>query len=71
VAVGAVTPYSGLETSGDVDRIIQTGLKHVRPDRLAVTSDEGLAGHGVMTREEAYEKMLMLVTATKKARKNL
>jgi 5-methyltetrahydropteroyltriglutamate--homocysteine methyltransferase len=70
-AVGAVTPYTGLETSGDVDRIVQTALKHVPPDRLSVTSDEGLAGHGAMTREEAYEKMLMIVAAVKKARKSL
>jgi 5-methyltetrahydropteroyltriglutamate--homocysteine methyltransferase len=71
VAVGVVTPYSGLETVDDVDKLVQKALKYVPADRLALTSDEGLAAHGLSNRDTAMDKMRMIVAAAQRARKNL
>ncbi len=70
-AVGAITPYNLLETTEDVERIIGIALKYVPPEKLALTSDEGLWGHGIVSRDGAIIKMKMLATAAKKARTNL
>jgi len=70
-AVGAVTPYNGTETSQDVDKILENALRYVPAEKLALTSDEGLAGNGFMTRRGAMHKMRMLSEAAAKARKNL
>jgi methionine synthase II (cobalamin-independent) len=70
-AVGAVTPYNGTETSEDVDRIVEKALGYVPAEKLAITSDEGLAGNGFMTRRGAMHKMRMLSEAAAKARKKL
>jgi methionine synthase II (cobalamin-independent) len=71
IAVGAVTPYNGLETAEDVDRVIQKALKYVPAEHLALTSDEGLGGHETSTREVAFEKMKLLVESARKARRSL
>ncbi|HKM74825.1 MAG TPA: hypothetical protein VJZ32_00230 [Candidatus Bathyarchaeia archaeon] len=70
-AVGAVTPYDLLETAEDVDKIVEKSLKYVPPDKLALTSDEGLAAHGYLTRIGAMIKMRLLTDAAKKARKKI
>jgi methionine synthase II (cobalamin-independent) len=71
IAIGAVTPYNGLETTEDVDRVIEKALKYVPAEHLALTSDEGLGGHETCTREVAFEKMKLLVASAVKARKRL
>jgi methionine synthase II (cobalamin-independent) len=68
-AVGAVTPYDLLETAVDVDKIIEIALKYVPPEKLALSSDEGLAAHGFLTRNGAKIKMRLLSEAAKRARK--
>jgi methionine synthase II (cobalamin-independent) len=67
-AVGAVTPYSVLETADNVDSIIETALKYVPLEKLALSSDEGIAGNGMQTRRGAIVKMRMLAEAARKAR---
>ena len=70
-AVGAVSPYNLTETFEDVDRIVQKAMDYVPPEKLALTSDEGLAGNGFMTRRGANIKMGLLVAAAKRARQKL
>ncbi len=70
IAVGAVTPYNSLETSEDADRIVEKALRYVPPEKLALSSDEGLSGTGYLTRSGAMNKMIMLVNAARKARKD-
>jgi methionine synthase II (cobalamin-independent) len=70
-AVGAATPYDLLETAEDVDRIVQKALKYVPAEKLALTTDEGIAGHGVVNRRGAMIKMRLLAEAAKRARKKL
>jgi 5-methyltetrahydropteroyltriglutamate--homocysteine methyltransferase len=71
VGVGAVTPYSSLETIEDVERIVEKALKYVPPESLVITSDEGLAGHGSMVRAAAFDKMKLTVLAVEKARQQI
>jgi methionine synthase II (cobalamin-independent) len=70
-AVGAATPYDLLETANDVDKIVNLALKHVPPEKLALSTDEGLSGHGAMTRKGALIKLRLLADAASKARKNV
>src|SRR5208282_5876719 len=70
-AVGAVTPYNLQETSVDVDRITEIALKYVPAEKLALTSDEGLAGNGYLNRRGAISKMRLLAAAAQRARKRL
>ena len=70
-AVGAVTPYNGTESSEDVDRIVEKALSYVPAEKLVLTSDEGLAGNGFMTRRGAMHKMRMLSEAAARARTKL
>jgi methionine synthase II (cobalamin-independent) len=69
--VGAVTPYNGTESSEDVDRIVEKALSYVPAEKLVLTSDEGLAGNGFMTRRGAMHKMQMLSEAAARARTKL
>jgi 5-methyltetrahydropteroyltriglutamate--homocysteine methyltransferase len=70
-AVGAVTPYDLLETVEDVSKIIDISLKYVPPEKLALSSDEGLWGNQFLNRMGATTKMKLLVAAANKARKKL
>jgi len=68
IAVGAATPYNSLETSENVDQVVQKALKYVPPEKLALSSDEGLSGTGYLIRSGALNKMFMLANAARKAR---
>ena len=70
-AVGAVTPYNLTETYEGVDKIVEKVLEYVPPEKLALTSDEGLAGNGFMTRRGAIIKMRLLAGAAKRARQKM
>jgi methionine synthase II (cobalamin-independent) len=70
-AVGAVTPYDLTETYEDVNKIVAKALEYVPPEKLALTSDEGIAGNGFLTRRGATLKMKLLVEAAKNARHKL
>jgi 5-methyltetrahydropteroyltriglutamate--homocysteine methyltransferase len=70
-AVGAVTPYDLTETAEDVDSIVEKALKYVPPDKLALASDEGIGGHGILDRRGASTKMRLLSEAAKRARKRV
>jgi 5-methyltetrahydropteroyltriglutamate--homocysteine methyltransferase len=70
-AVGAVTPYNLTETYEDADKIVNKALEYVPPEKLALTSDEGLAGNGFMTRRGALIKMRLLAGAADRARRKL
>ncbi len=67
-AVGAATPYNLTETAEDVDRIVDIALKFVPPEKLALTTDEGISGHGVVGRKQAAIKMRLLAEGAKRAR---
>jgi hypothetical protein len=60
-----------LETNEDVDKIIEKALKYVPWEKLALTSDEGLAGNQFTNRTAAMFKMRLLSKAAKKARRML
>jgi methionine synthase II (cobalamin-independent) len=66
--VAAVTPFSFLETWEDVDEIVKKALNYVPPERLGLTSEEGLSGHGNVNRETCIMKMTILAQAAMKAR---
>jgi 5-methyltetrahydropteroyltriglutamate--homocysteine methyltransferase len=68
-AIGAATPYDLVETAEDVDGIVNKALKYIPANKLALTTDEGIAGNGFLTRQGAIIKMKMLAEAAKKARK--
>ncbi len=70
-AVGAVTPYDLTETAEDVARIVEKALRYVPPEKLALSTDEGIAGHGVVNRWGASIKMKLLSQAASSARKKL
>jgi len=70
-AVGAVTPYNLTETYEDADKIVEKSLEYLPPEKLALTSDEGLAGNGFMTRRGAIIKMRLLAGAARTARQKL
>jgi methionine synthase II (cobalamin-independent) len=71
IAVGAATPYNGLETIEDVDRVVTKALKYVPPEKLAITTDEGVAGHGTSPRQAAFDKLRLVAMSAQKARRKI